>query len=85
MYQPLFTAITAAMVVVATTALAAELKVLPPVKPKELSVHVNQPRCAFWTDECVNCSRGADGGAPICSNIGFACQPSAIRCLGPIN
>ena len=32
------------------------------------------PNCSRWTDDCVNCSRGA-AGAPICSNIGFACQP----------
>jgi hypothetical protein len=27
--------------------------------------------------------RGAAGEAPVCSNIGFACQPKAIRCLSP--
>ena len=35
-----------------------------------------------WTDECVNCTRGSDGKGPTCSNIGFACQPKAIRCIG---
>ena len=63
-------------------ALAAELDVPPPGKPKELSIYVNQPNCSRWTDECVNCARGATAGeAPVCSNIGFACQPKAIRCL----
>lgn len=67
---------------IATCARAAELDIPPPPKPKELSVHVNQPNCARWTDECVNCTRGENGGAPTCSNTGFACQPKAIRCIG---
>lgn len=63
-------------------ALAAELDVPPPGKPKELSVYVNQPNCSRWTDECVTCTREADNAAaPVCSNIGIACQPKAIRCL----
>ena len=67
----------------ATGAHAAEIDSPPPAtKPKELSVHVNQPNCIRWTDECVNCTRGADGAGPTCSNIGFACQPKAIRCIG---
>lgn len=64
-----------------SVAFAAELEIPLPLKSKDLSVHVNQPNCARWTDECVNCTRGADGAAPTCSNIGFACQPKAIRCL----
>lgn len=63
---------------------AAEIDVPPPIKPKDLSVHVNQPNCIRWTDECVNCTRGNDGAAPTCSNIGFACQPKTIRCIGDI-
>jgi hypothetical protein len=66
----------------ATGACAAELEIPPPGKPKELSIYVNQPNCTRWTDECVTCSRGDDGKAPTCSNIGFACQPKAIRCVG---
>ena len=69
-------------VLTATGTFAAEVEIPPPEKPKELSVHVNQPNCMRWTDECVNCTRGADGAAPTCSNIGVACQPKAIRCLG---
>ena len=60
---------------------AAEIDVPPPAAPKELSVHVNQPSCVRWTDDCVNCARGANGEAPVCSNIGTACQPKAIRCI----
>lgn len=65
-----------------TGTLAAELDVPPAGKPKELSVYVNQPNCSRWTDECVTCMREADtAAAPVCSNIGIACQPKAIRCL----
>lgn len=71
-----------ATLLVTTITRAAEIDVPPPLKPKEISVHVNQPNCSRWTDDCVNCTRGADGEAPVCSNIGFACQPKAIRCLG---
>ncbi|WP_424629384.1 hypothetical protein [Bradyrhizobium sp. SYSU BS000235] len=67
-----------------TGVLAAELDVPPPGKPKELSVFVNQPNCSRWTDECVTCTRETDTAtAPVCSNIGIACQPKAIRCLSP--
>jgi hypothetical protein len=71
-----------ATLMAAPLARAAEIDVPPPLKPKELSVHVNQPNCMRWTDDCVNCTRGADGQAPVCSNIGFACQPKAVRCIG---
>jgi hypothetical protein len=65
-----------------TGAVAAELDMPPPGKPKELSVYVNQPNCSRWTDECVTCTRETDNAvAPVCSNIGIACQPKAIRCL----
>ena len=71
-----------AVALIATGAHAAEIDIPPPAKSKELSVHVNQPNCTRWTDECVNCTRGVNGEAPTCSNIGFACQPKAIRCVG---
>lgn len=74
--------LTLAAALAATGARAAELEIPPPGKPKELSIYVNQPNCTRWTDECVTCSRGDDGKAPTCSNIGFACQPKAIRCVG---
>ena len=36
--------------------------------------------CLRWTDSCRACSRSADG-APVCSNIGIACQPKKVECL----
>jgi hypothetical protein len=50
--------------------------------PKDVSIQTGPPNCARWTDECVSCTRGVTAEAPVCSNIGFACQPKAIRCLG---
>lgn len=63
-------------------AAAAELAIPPRIAPKNVSVQTGPPNCSRWTDECVNCTRGAKGEAPVCSNIGFACQPKAVRCLG---
>jgi len=63
-------------------AAAAELAIPPRIAPKDVSVQTGPPNCSRWTDECVNCTRGAKGEAPVCSNIGFACQPKAVRCLG---
>jgi hypothetical protein len=61
---------------------AAELEI-PPRRPAEnVSMQKGPPNCSRWTDECVSCSRGAEGEAPVCSNIGIACQPKAIRCIG---
>lgn len=62
---------------------AAELAIPPRTTPEGISMHKGPPNCSRWTDECVNCSRGGDGGPPVCSNIGFACQPQALRCLSP--
>ena len=61
---------------------AADLAIPPRPAPKEVSVQSGPPNCARWTDDCVNCTRGAKGEASVCSNPGFACQPKAIRCLG---
>jgi hypothetical protein len=61
----------------------AELEIPLRTAPEQISIHRGPPNCSRWTDECVNCSRGAEGDAPVCSNIGFACQPQAVRCLGP--
>jgi len=55
---------------------------IPKEIPKDVSVQTGPPNCARWTDDCVSCTRGAEGAPAICSNIGFACQPKAIRCLG---
>ena len=61
---------------------AADLSIPPRIVPKDVSIQTGPPNCARWTDDCVNCTRGASGQSPVCSNIGFACQPKAIRCLG---
>ena len=63
-------------------AAAAELPIPSRIAPKDVSIQTGPPNCARWTDECVSCTRGAKGEAAVCSNIGFACQPKAIRCLG---
>jgi hypothetical protein len=60
---------------------AADLKIPSRTAPKDISVQKGPPNCSRWTDECVNCSRDAEGEAPVCSNIGFACQPKPVRCL----
>jgi hypothetical protein len=39
--------------------------------------------CQRWTDGCRTCSRG-EAAAPLCSNIGIACQPAAITCTARI-
>ncbi|MBR1270888.1 hypothetical protein JQ629_25770 [Bradyrhizobium sp. AUGA SZCCT0222] len=68
------------------TAAAAELSIPPRIAPKEnpkqISIRSGPPNCSRWTDNCVNCTRGAKDEPATCSNIGFACQPKAIRCLG---
>jgi hypothetical protein len=72
-----------AALLAAGASFAADLKIPPRTAPEEVSVHKGPPNCSRWTDECVNCSRGAEDDAPVCSNIGFACQPKAVRCLSP--
>lgn len=62
---------------------AADIEIPKRIAPKETSVHNGPPNCSRWTDDCVNCSRGANGAPPICSNTGFSCQPKAVRCLQP--
>jgi hypothetical protein len=73
---------TVALMTIAAAATAAELAIPPRKPPADFSMQKGPPNCARWTDECVNCARGAaSGDAPVCSNVGFACQPRAIRCL----
>ena len=72
-----------AALLAAGVSFAADLEIPPRTAPEDISVHKGPPNCSRWTDECVNCSRGAEGYAPVCSNIGFACQPKPVRCLGP--
>lgn len=72
----------ALLAIAGSGACAAELEI-PPRRPAEtVSMQKGPPNCSRWTDECVSCSRGAEGEAPVCSNIGIACQPKAIRCTG---
>jgi hypothetical protein len=59
----------------------AELDVPPRPPADKFSMQKGPPNCSRWTDGCVNCSRDADGEAAVCSNIGVACQPKAIRCV----
>lgn len=59
----------------------AELEIPPPKASESFSMQKGPPNCERWTDECATCTRDADGEAPACSNIGFACQPKAIRCI----
>lgn len=74
----------AAVALMTTAATAAELAITPRKPAADVSIQKGPPNCARWTDECVNCARGATAGeAPVCSNIGFACQPKAVRCLAP--
>ena len=59
-------------------------KAQPEKAPREISVQQGPANCSRWTDECVNCTRGAAGEAPVCSNPGITCQPKAIHCLSPM-
>jgi len=59
----------------------AELEIPPPNASETFSMQMGPANCSRWTDECVTCTRDADGEAPVCSNIGVACQPKAIRCI----
>jgi hypothetical protein len=72
-----------AALLAAGASFAAELEIPSRTAPEDVSVHKGPPNCSRWTDECVNCSRGGADEAPVCSNIGFACQPRAVRCLSP--
>jgi len=71
------------VVVACNVAAAAELAIPPRAAPKasNVSMQAGPPNCSRWTDDCVNCTRGGKDEAAVCSNIGFACQPKAIRCL----
>lgn len=71
----------ALLVLWATNARAAEIEIPPVRTPQNVSMQKGPPNCSRWTDECVNCTRGAGDEAPVCSNIGVACQPKSIRCL----
>ena len=80
-FSDLTIAVASAAFLAASASFAADLKIPPRTAAEDVSVHKGPPNCSRWTDECVNCSRGAEGETPVCSNIGFACQPKAVRCL----
>jgi hypothetical protein len=80
-FSDLTIAVTMAAFLAAGASLAADLKIPPRMAPEDIPVHKGPPNCSRWTDGCVNCSRDAAGDAPVCSNIGFACQPKPVRCL----
>jgi hypothetical protein len=61
----------------------AELDIPPRPPAENFSMQKGPPNCSRWTDGCVNCSRGAEDEGPLCTNIGVACQPKAIRCISP--
>jgi hypothetical protein len=82
-FSELAIAAATAAFVAAGASFAADLKIPPRTAPQDISVHNGPPNCSRWTDDCVNCSRDAAGDAPVCSNIGFACQPKPVRCLSP--
>ncbi|HEU6441165.1 MAG TPA: hypothetical protein VFF38_02285 [Microvirga sp.] len=61
------------------TAIAVLVSVLgPPPKDRRAAP---EPACPEWTDGCIVCARTPQGFA--CSTPGFACVPSAPRCLKP--
>ena len=76
-------AVALAAFLAAGASFAAELEIPPRPGPQDISVQQGPPNCSRWTDACVNCSRDRPGDAPVCSNIGFACQPKPVRCLSP--
>ena len=63
--------------VVADRALAEAKK--PPVDVSIQSYGDHDKTCQVWTDSCRRCRRG-ENDAPICGNIGIACQPNTIVC-----
>jgi hypothetical protein len=65
------------------TSAAADLDLTPPPAPSNNTpVRTDLPNCSRWTDECITCTRETPGAAPVCSNIGIACQPRENRCFG---
>jgi hypothetical protein len=80
-FSDLTIALATAALLAAGASFAAEIEIPPRTAPADISVRKGPPNCSRWTDECVNCSRGSEGDAPVCPNIGFACQPKPVRCL----
>jgi hypothetical protein len=80
----LMVAVVTISAVAGSAALSAEIELPPRRAPENVSMQKGPPNCSRWTDDCVNCTRSAEAEAPVCSNIGVACQPKAIRCLSPV-
>ncbi|WP_458759973.1 hypothetical protein ACSVBT_03960 [Afipia sp. TerB] len=71
-----------AITLAAPPAHASDLNLTPPDEPAHNTpLRVDLPNCSRWTDDCVTCTRGQKDEAPVCANIGIACQPKAPRCL----
>ena len=74
--------ILAGVLLVAVMAVAEQAA--PPVLPAKESPSIHRygdvdTTCQQWIDGCRACGRSSDG-APVCSNIGIACQPKAVEC-----
>lgn len=64
----------------ATLAEQAAPPVTPAAEPPSIQAYGDRDAtCQQWSDACRACGRGNDG-APVCSNIGIACQPKAVQC-----
>lgn len=50
-----------------------------PTAPEPGDFSPPEPTCIEWTNLCRLCKL-SDSGTPVCSNIGIACQPEALRC-----
>ena len=65
---------------------ASELNLTPPQEPaQDRPLRIDLPNCSRWTDDCVTCTRESKDDAPVCANIGIACQPKTVRCLDEAN
>ena len=54
--------------------------VTPPAGAPSIQAYGDRDKtCQQWIDGCRACGRGNDG-APVCSNIGIACQPASVQC-----
>jgi len=68
--------------VASLNAAASDLNLTPPPEPaQDRPLRIDLPNCSRWTDDCVTCTRETKDGAPVCANIGIACQPKAVHCL----
>jgi hypothetical protein len=74
------------LVLMTGSAFADEPKLTPltPPAPDSLETMMReQATCTGFTNDCVICTRAADG--PKCSTPGIACQPKEWRCNDVVN